>query len=146
MRGTLELGERPAQAVFDGAIGLALATGVPLRLRGPLTDADLALAVAAVKLGGDGEPAREQLSAEGEIELTLPRPRAGVHLLELPHAGAVARALWTLSWPLALLGKPSELRLRGPNHGEGAPTEYETANRHYAHVDCPGHADYIKNM
>jgi len=25
-------------------------------------------------------------------------------------------------------------------------TEYETANRHYAHIDCPGHADYIKNM
>jgi len=24
--------------------------------------------------------------------------------------------------------------------------EYETANRHYAHVDCPGHRDYIKNM
>src|ERR1041385_4661084 len=24
--------------------------------------------------------------------------------------------------------------------------EYETANRHYAHIDCPGHADYIKNM
>ena len=24
--------------------------------------------------------------------------------------------------------------------------EYETAKRHYAHVDCPGHADYIKNM
>src|SRR5438552_18108820 len=24
--------------------------------------------------------------------------------------------------------------------------EYETGNRHYAHVDCPGHADYIKNM
>src|SRR6266404_1555881 len=24
--------------------------------------------------------------------------------------------------------------------------EYETENRHYAHVDCPGHADYIKNM
>ncbi|MBQ9510557.1 MAG: elongation factor Tu, partial [Clostridia bacterium] len=23
--------------------------------------------------------------------------------------------------------------------------EYETANRHYAHVDCPGHADYVKN-
>ena len=27
-----------------------------------------------------------------------------------------------------------------------AHVEYETANRHYAHVDCPGHADYIKNM
>ncbi len=24
--------------------------------------------------------------------------------------------------------------------------EYETANRHYAHIDCPGHADYVKNM
>ena len=27
-----------------------------------------------------------------------------------------------------------------------AHTEYETANRHYAHIDCPGHADFIKNM
>src|SRR3974377_563042 len=27
-----------------------------------------------------------------------------------------------------------------------AHVEYETKNRHYAHVDCPGHADYIKNM
>ena len=27
-----------------------------------------------------------------------------------------------------------------------AHVEYETQNRHYAHVDCPGHADYIKNM
>ena len=27
-----------------------------------------------------------------------------------------------------------------------AHVEYETQNRHYAHVDCPGHADYVKNM
>ncbi|MDO8739907.1 GTP-binding protein, partial [Candidatus Deferrimicrobium sp.] len=27
-----------------------------------------------------------------------------------------------------------------------AHVEYQTKNRHYAHVDCPGHADYIKNM
>ena len=27
-----------------------------------------------------------------------------------------------------------------------AHVEYETAGRHYAHIDCPGHADYIKNM
>ncbi|MCG7218613.1 MAG: GTP-binding protein, partial [Candidatus Liberibacter asiaticus] len=27
-----------------------------------------------------------------------------------------------------------------------ATVEYETENRHYAHVDCPGHADYVKNM
>jgi hypothetical protein len=48
MRGPLQLGEHPAQAVFDGAIGLALATGVPLRVRGPLHGADLSLALAAV--------------------------------------------------------------------------------------------------
>jgi RNA 3'-terminal phosphate cyclase len=125
MRGTLQVGERPTQAVLDGAIGLALATGVPLRLRGPLLDADLALVLAAVKLGGDSEAAREQLSGAGEIELSLPHPRAGVHVLELPYTGAVARALWTLSWPLAVLGKPSELRLRGPNHSEGAPTFHD---------------------
>ena len=27
-----------------------------------------------------------------------------------------------------------------------AHVEYQTDNRHYAHVDCPGHADYVKNM
>ena len=27
-----------------------------------------------------------------------------------------------------------------------AHVEYETTNRHYGHIDCPGHADYIKNM
>ena len=27
-----------------------------------------------------------------------------------------------------------------------AHVEYQTAHRHYAHVDCPGHADYVKNM
>ena len=27
-----------------------------------------------------------------------------------------------------------------------AHVEYETGNRHYAHADCPGHADYVKNM
>jgi len=121
----VQLGEHPAQPVLDGAIGLALATGVPLRLRAPLQGPDLALALAAVKLGGDPEEARPKLSGTGEVELVLPHPRAGVHVLELPHPGAVARALWTLSWPLALLGKPSELRLRGPNHSEDAPTFHD---------------------
>ncbi|MGE5047919.1 MAG: RNA 3'-terminal phosphate cyclase [Deltaproteobacteria bacterium] len=111
--------------MLDGAIGLALATGAALRLHGPLQGADLAVALSAVKLGGDPETAREQLTREGEIELPLPRPRAGVHVLELSEPIAVARTLWTLSWPLALLGKPSELRLRGPNHGEGAPTFHD---------------------
>ena len=125
MRSGIEVGERPAQAVLDGAIGLALATGVPLRLCGPLRDADLALALAAVKLGGDADEAQDLLSGTGEVEMTLPHPRAGVHVLDLPYPGAVARALWTLSWPLALLGKPSELRLRGPNHSDGAPTFHD---------------------
>src|SRR5438105_845343 len=125
MRGPMQVGERPAQAVLDGAIGLALATGVPLRLRGPLRDADLALALAAMKLGGDADAAREPLSGTGEVEVTLPHPRAGVHVLDLPYPGAVARALWTLSWPLALLGKPSELRLHGPNHSDDAPTFHD---------------------
>jgi RNA 3'-terminal phosphate cyclase len=124
MRPPVELGEAPAPAVLDGALGLALATGVPLRLGSALQGADLDLALAAVKLGGDPaavEAARDQLARPG-AELSLPRPRAGVHVLDLPAPGAVARALCALSWPLALLGKPAELRLRGPNHGEGAPT------------------------
>ena len=125
MRSVLQLAEHPAQAVIDGAIGLGLAAGVPIRLQCPLSDVDLALALAAVKLGGDPDAAREQLSRAGEVELSLPHPRAGVHVLELPHPGAVARALWTLSWPLALLGKPSELRLRGPNHSDDAPTFHD---------------------
>jgi len=125
MRSPLQLGEHPAKAVFDGAIGLALATGVPLRLRAPLQPADLSIALAAVKLGGDPEPARELLSRDATVELSLPHPRAGVHVLDLPEPGTVARALWTLSWPLALLGKPSELRLRGPNHSDGAPTFHD---------------------
>jgi elongation factor Tu len=41
-------------------------------------------------------------------------------------------------------GAPEE-RARGITINT-AHVEYETANRHYAHVDCPGHADYIKNM
>ena len=39
---------------------------------------------------------------------------------------------------------PSEEKERGINNT--AHVEYETAARHYAHVDCPGHADYVKNM
>jgi RNA 3'-terminal phosphate cyclase len=125
MRSPVQLGGHPSQAVLDGAIGLALATGVPLRLRAPLQGPDLSLALAAVKLGGDCEAARELLSRSGEVEVAVPHPRAGVHVLDLPHPGAVARALSTLSWPLALLGKPSELHLRGPNHSDDTPTFHD---------------------
>ena len=44
-----------------------------------------------------------------------------------------------------LIDKAPEERARGITIST-AHVEYETANRHYAHVDCPGHADYVKNM
>jgi elongation factor Tu len=43
------------------------------------------------------------------------------------------------------IDKAPEERARGITIST-AQVEYETANRHYAHVDCPGHADYVKNM
>ena len=43
------------------------------------------------------------------------------------------------------LDKAPESKARGITIST-AHCEYETANRHYAHVDCPGHADYVKNM
>jgi elongation factor Tu len=47
--------------------------------------------------------------------------------------------------PFDQIDKAPEERERGITIAT-AHVEYETKNRHYAHVDCPGHADYIKNM
>jgi elongation factor Tu len=47
--------------------------------------------------------------------------------------------------PFDQIDKAPEERARGITIST-AHVEYETAKRHYAHVDCPGHADYIKNM
>ena len=44
-----------------------------------------------------------------------------------------------------MIDKAPEERERGITIST-AHVEYETENRHYAHVDCPGHADYVKNM
>ncbi|WHY77743.1 elongation factor Tu [Neobacillus sp. WH10] len=59
----------------------------------------------------------------------------------------------------SVLAKQGKAEARGYDQIDGAPeekergitistahVEYETDNRHYAHVDCPGHADYVKNM
>ncbi len=54
------------------------------------------------------------------------------------HGGAVAKAYDEID------GAPEE-RERGITIST-AHVEYETEGRHYAHVDCPGHADYVKNM
>ena len=45
----------------------------------------------------------------------------------------------------ANIDKAPEERARGITINT-SHVEYETDNRHYAHVDCPGHADYVKNM
>jgi len=47
--------------------------------------------------------------------------------------------------PFDAIDKAPEEKARGITIAT-AHVEYQTANRHYAHVDCPGHADYIKNM
>src|SRR2546425_1511504 len=47
--------------------------------------------------------------------------------------------------PFDQIDKAPEERARGITINT-AHVEYETPKRHYAHVDCPGHADYIKNM
>ena len=45
----------------------------------------------------------------------------------------------------ANIDKAPEERARGITIST-SHVEYETENRHYAHVDCPGHADYVKNI
>jgi elongation factor Tu len=62
---------------------------------------------------------------------------------------AITRTLSTKGWAkftaFDQIDKAPEERERGITIAI-AHVEYETENRHYAHVDCPGHADYIKNM
>jgi elongation factor Tu len=62
---------------------------------------------------------------------------------------AITKTLALKGWadftPFEQIDKAPEERARGITIAI-AHVEYETANRHYAHVDCPGHADYIKNM
>ena len=47
--------------------------------------------------------------------------------------------------PFDQIDKAPEEKARGITIN-ASHVEYETKNRHYAHVDCPGHADYVKNM
>ena len=57
----------------------------------------------------------------------------------------LAKKGWASYIPFDQIDKAPEEKERGITIAL-AHVEYETANRHYAHVDCPGHADYIKNM
>src|SRR5512136_285938 len=57
----------------------------------------------------------------------------------------LAKKGWAQFVPFDQIDKAPEEKERGITIAL-AHVEYETVNRHYAHVDCPGHADYIKNM
>ena len=57
----------------------------------------------------------------------------------------LAQKGWASFMAYDQIDKAPEERERGITIAT-AHVEYQTANRHYAHVDCPGHADYVKNM
>jgi elongation factor Tu len=91
--------------------------------------------------------------ARAKFERTKPHVNIGT-IGHVDHGKTTLTAAITMT--LAALGQASakkydeidaapEEKARGITINT-AHVEYETANRHYAHVDCPGHADYVKNM
>ena len=91
--------------------------------------------------------------AKAKFERTKPHVNIGT-------IGHVDHGKTTLTAAITtVLSKSGKAEARAYDQIDGAPeerergitistahVEYETANRHYAHVDCPGHADYVKNM
>jgi elongation factor Tu len=91
--------------------------------------------------------------AKGKFERTKPHVNVGT-------IGHVDHGKTTLTAALTKIGAERfGGEFKGYDHIDAAPeekargitistahVEYESANRHYAHVDCPGHADYVKNM
>jgi len=91
--------------------------------------------------------------AKGKFERTKPHVNVGT-------IGHVDHGKTTLTAAITtVLAKASGGEAKGYDQIDNAPeekargitintahVEYETTNRHYAHVDCPGHADYVKNM
>src|SRR5438445_4389766 len=91
--------------------------------------------------------------AKGKFERTKPHVNVGT-------IGHVDHGKTTLTAAMALvLSRQFGGEARSYDHIDNAPeekargitintahVEYETKSRHYAHVDCPGHADYVKNM
>ncbi len=91
--------------------------------------------------------------AKQKFERTKPRVNVGT-IGHVDHGKRTLTAAITLAQAKKFGGdvvafdeidKAPEERERGITIAT-AHVEYETANRHYAHVDCPGHADYVKNM
>ncbi|GAC1336488.1 MAG: hypothetical protein NVSMB23_01500 [Myxococcales bacterium] len=127
MERVLELPEAAPAALLDGALALALATGATVQLGAPPSGADAELLAAAARMSGEtAESAvRAALAAAHPPRVALQRPRAASYSLDLRAPAAVSRAAAAFSWPLSLLGRPSELRLRGPNHSAGAATFHD---------------------
>jgi len=91
--------------------------------------------------------------AKGKFERTKPHVNVGT-IGHVDHGKTTLTAAMTM-----VLAKKYGGEVKGYEQIDAAPeekargitintahVEYQTANRHYAHVDCPGHADYIKNM
>src|SRR3970040_2043706 len=91
--------------------------------------------------------------AKGKFERTKPHVNVGT-IGQLDHGKTTLTAAMTM-----ILAKKCGGEAKSYEQIDSAPeekargitintahVEYETKNRHYAHVDCPGHADYIKNM
>jgi len=91
--------------------------------------------------------------AKGRYERTKPHVNIGT-IGHVDHGKTTLTAAITMT--LALKGEAQAMRYdeidKAPEEKargitiNTAHVEYETAKRHYAHVDCPGHADYVKNM
>ena len=95
----------------------------------------------------------ELIMAKGKFERTKPHVNVGT-IGHVDHGKTTLTAAMTLVLSKKFGGEAKaydqidnapEEKARGITINT-AHVEYETANRHYAHVDCPGHADYIKNM
>src|SRR5574337_538119 len=91
--------------------------------------------------------------AKGKFERTKPHVNVGT-IGHVDHGKTTLTAAITTNLSAKLGGEAKaydqidaapEEKARGITINT-AHVEYETANRHYAHVDCPGHADYVKNM
>jgi elongation factor Tu len=91
--------------------------------------------------------------AKGKFERTKPHANIGT-IGHVDHGkttltAAITKVLGMKGWadfrPFESIDNAPEERARGITIAI-QHVEYQTENRHYAHVDCPGHADYIKNM
>jgi elongation factor Tu len=91
--------------------------------------------------------------AKGKFERTKPHVNVGT-IGHVDHGKTTLTAAMTMilakkfggeARSYAQIDSAPEEKARGITINT-AHVEYETANRHYAHVDCPGHADYVKNM